>query len=95
MLFFSFNKHHREFSIVNLDPGSIGVADKVSSNCFAPLKGEGGNIWHPSEVSAAENVQLSDPRIVPEYEMKFKQSVNTEDIFLGVSIIKIFLILGI
>lgn len=33
-----------------------------------------------------QNSEVYDPRIVPEYEMKFKQAVTAEDVFLGVSV---------
>lgn len=52
----------------------------------APLKGKTDDIWHSSEADASQNIETYDPREVPEYEMKFKQAVTAEDVFLGVSI---------
>lgn len=49
------------------------------------MKSEGDDIWHQSEVTAAQTTQVLDPRVQPEYEIKFKQAVTTEDVFLGVS----------
>lgn len=43
------------------------------------------DIWHPAEVSAVSNLLPEDPRKVPQYEIKFKQAVGTEDVYLGVS----------
>lgn len=58
-----------------------------NSRPHAPLKGKSDDIWHPSEVPAASGtcctLETNDPRKIPEYEIKFKQSVKTEDIFLN------------
>ena len=53
----------------------------------ALLKGEGDEIWHPNELKNIDISEAQDPRETPEYEMKFKQSVGTEDVFFGVIII--------
>lgn len=58
----------------------------------APLKGDGDDIWHPSEAVLVHNTETCDPREVPEYEMKFKQAVTAEDVFLGVSAALMFMI---
>lgn len=55
----------------------------------APLKPEGDDIWHPLEVATAKTSEILDPRTVPEYEIKYKQAVTAEDVFLGVGITKI------
>ena len=52
----------------------------------APLKPEGDNIWHQSEAAIPQTSEILDPRTTPEYEIKYKQAVTTEDVFLGVSI---------
>ncbi|KAI4491449.1 dynein axonemal assembly factor 6 [Polistes fuscatus] len=67
-------------------PGDIKVQKEVPLDCVkphAPLKKEDDDIWHSSEVSTHSNLEINDPRKVPEYEIKFKQSVKTEDIFLN------------
>ncbi|XP_076674586.1 dynein axonemal assembly factor 6 [Andrena cerasifolii] len=72
-----------------IGPGDIGAKNAISGEHLgphAPLKGEAGDIWHPSEAVAVQNSEVYDPRIVPEYEMKFKQAVTAEDVFLGVSV---------
>ncbi|KOC63797.1 Uncharacterized protein CXorf41 [Habropoda laboriosa] len=72
-------------------PGNIGAQNGMSQNHAAgphtPLKAEADDIWHPSEAAAPQNSEAYDPREVPEYEMKFKQAVTTEDVFLGVSVV--------
>ncbi|XP_015519312.1 dynein axonemal assembly factor 6 [Neodiprion pinetum] len=72
-----------------LGPGDIGKRESGNlehSGPHAALKGEGDNIWHSSEVAAAPAAaEIFDPREVPEYEMKFKQAVSTEDVFLGMN----------
>ncbi|XP_032681620.1 protein PIH1D3 isoform X2 [Odontomachus brunneus] len=70
-----------------LGPGNIGVpsidAPQTHSGPHAPLRGVNDDIWHPSEAIDAQNTQDYDPRTVPEYEMKFKQAVTAEDVYLG------------
>ncbi|XP_078044979.1 dynein axonemal assembly factor 6 [Augochlora pura] len=68
-------------------PGDIGAqntASKQHAGPHAPLKGKTDDIWHPSEADATQNSEIHDPRKVPEYEMKFKQVVTPEDVFLGI-----------
>ncbi|XP_029178160.1 protein PIH1D3 [Nylanderia fulva] len=57
--------------------------DLAETGPHAPLKGAGDDIWHPSEALDTQNAQDYDPRQVPEYEMKFKQAVTAEDVYLG------------
>ena len=45
----------------------------------------GGDIWGADEVSVNQQYELEDSRPQPEYDMVFKQSVGTEDVFLGMS----------
>lgn len=75
-----------------IGPGDIGkatVTASASSDCSAAALKSCSNdlsdIWHPAEVNPIAALQSEDPREIPEYEMKFKQAVGTEDIFLGVS----------
>ncbi|KZC11961.1 PREDICTED: protein PIH1D3 [Dufourea novaeangliae] len=70
-----------------LGPGDIGTQNATSgkhAGPHAPLKGKTDDIWHPSEVDAVQNSETYDPREVPEYEMKFKQAVTAQDVFLGI-----------
>lgn len=69
-------------------PGDIGAPKGSSQDHAGPhasLKGEGDEIWHPSEITTAPTTEILDPRTAPEYEIKFKQSVSPEDVYLGVS----------
>ncbi|XP_029040699.2 dynein axonemal assembly factor 6 [Osmia bicornis bicornis] len=69
-----------------LGPGDIGNKNgrpQQHSGPHAPLKRNDDDIWHSSEVDSVQNLEFYDPRKVPEYEMKFKQSVSAEDVFLG------------
>uniref|UniRef100_A0AAY4AYU8 PIH1D1/2/3 CS-like domain-containing protein n=1 Tax=Denticeps clupeoides TaxID=299321 RepID=A0AAY4AYU8_9TELE len=68
-----------------MGPGHIGppaVAEKGSNT----QKRGNKNIWEDGEVvEGAEFDDLSDPRPQPEYDVILKQSVGTEDLFLGMS----------
>ncbi|XP_071629867.1 dynein axonemal assembly factor 6 [Temnothorax longispinosus] len=71
-----------------LGPGDIGAPSDPSpsdrSGPHAPLQGAGDDIWHPSEAADTRSShQDYDPRKAPEYEMKFKQAVTAEDVYLG------------
>ncbi|XP_043275700.1 dynein axonemal assembly factor 6 isoform X2 [Venturia canescens] len=71
-----------------LGPGDIGAPKGTLQEHVgphAPLKGDGDEIWHSSEINAAPKTEILDPRAVPEYEMKFKQSVSPEDVYLGMN----------
>ncbi|XP_047345200.1 dynein axonemal assembly factor 6 [Vespa velutina] len=66
-------------------PGDIEVQKDVPFNNLkphTPLK-EKDDIWHSSEVHTLPISEINDPRKIPDYEIKFKQSVKTEDIFLN------------
>ncbi|XP_012529273.2 dynein assembly factor 6, axonemal [Monomorium pharaonis] len=71
-----------------LGPGDIGASSEPSSQDrvgpHAPLQGAGDDIWHPSEAVDTRGSQDHDPRKMPEYEMKFKQAVTAEDVYLGI-----------
>ncbi|XP_053987312.1 dynein axonemal assembly factor 6 isoform X1 [Hylaeus volcanicus] len=67
------------------DIGAQTVANGAPENAgpHGPLKEGPDDIWHPSEADKAQYSETCDPREVPEYEMKFKQAVSAEDVFLG------------
>ncbi|XP_076183996.1 dynein axonemal assembly factor 6 [Ptiloglossa arizonensis] len=70
-----------------LGPGDINVQSVTTGQHMgphAPLNEGADDIWHSSEIDAVQNSETYDPREVPEYEMKFKQSVTPEDVFLGI-----------
>ena len=58
-------------------PASIGPPLRECETASEQSK----DIWSTSEVDQV--VAYSDPRPAPEYEMKFLQAVNTEDMYLG------------
>ncbi|KYM76283.1 Uncharacterized protein CXorf41 [Atta colombica] len=73
-----------------LGPGDIGASSDLSqdssqnrSGPHAPLQSKSDDIWHPSEAVDTQSLQDYDPRESPEYEMKFKQAVTAEDVYLG------------
>ena len=59
-------------------PASIGLPALPDSQ---PVTEQSKDIWNTSEVDRL--VAYSDPRPAPEYEMRFLQAVNTEDMYLG------------
>lgn len=66
-------------------PGSIGP--KAEDKLAGPkCQSEGENIWNADEVSGNQQYEYDDPRPQPDYEMMFKQSVGTEDVFLGMGL---------
>ncbi|XP_015608858.1 protein PIH1D3 [Cephus cinctus] len=73
-----------------LGPADIGAPTKVSAE-EATQKGRvtqvnTEDIWQLEEINRlGQTPEVSDPRQVPEYEMKFKQAVSTEDVFLGMN----------
>ncbi|XP_031779505.1 protein PIH1D3 isoform X1 [Nasonia vitripennis] len=67
--------------------GKANVAPCASPKPAAAKSAEApSDIWHPAEVSPIADLQSEDPRELPEYEMKFKQALGTEDIFLGMNL---------
>ncbi|XP_018533702.1 protein PIH1D3 [Lates calcarifer] len=70
-----------------LGPGHIGPArkkDKEVSTAY--VKKNSKDIWSEEEVAEGSQYDdLTDPRPQPEYEIILKQSVGTEDLFLGLS----------
>ncbi|XP_034009028.1 protein PIH1D3 [Trematomus bernacchii] len=70
-----------------LGPGQVGPPSKTDEEVStAYVKKNSKDIWSEEEV--AEGCQYeddNDPRPQPEYEIILKQSVGTEDIFLGLN----------
>ncbi|KPP65655.1 hypothetical protein Z043_115914, partial [Scleropages formosus] len=73
-----------------LGPGDIGPHKETEINPAPRCKKNSADIW--SEERLAEDEQsdgiadpIADPRQQPEYEIVLKQSVGTEDLFLGMS----------
>ena len=63
-------------------PGSIGpsVSGKQTDS---KLQAVTKDIWRDDEVAVNQHYEYDDPRPQPEYDVIFKQSVGTEDVFLG------------
>ncbi|CAG5896376.1 unnamed protein product [Menidia menidia] len=70
-----------------LGPGHIGPQPKkVKETSSAYMKKNSKDIWSEEEVAEGAHFEdLADPRPQPEYEIILKQSVGTEDLFLGLS----------
>uniref|UniRef100_A0A3B3TXR2 Dynein axonemal assembly factor 6 n=2 Tax=Poecilia latipinna TaxID=48699 RepID=A0A3B3TXR2_9TELE len=68
-----------EESYGQLGPGHIGPPPKKEKEGIK-------DIWSEEEVAEGSQYDdLADPRPQPEYEIILKQSVGTEDLFLGLS----------
>ncbi len=59
-------------------PGTIGTISKPGDQAA-----ERKAIWEEGEIAASDNYDYSDPRPQPEYDIIYKQSVGTEDVYLG------------
>ncbi|XP_006792445.1 protein PIH1D3 isoform X1 [Neolamprologus brichardi] len=70
-----------------LGPGHIGPPPKNEKQVStANTKKNSKDIWCEEEVAEGSQYDdLTDPRPQPEYEIILKQSVGTEDLFLGLS----------
>ncbi|KAJ0012323.1 hypothetical protein NQD34_013298 [Periophthalmus magnuspinnatus] len=69
-----------------LGPGSIGPKPKKDTPVASGSTSNSKYIWSEEEVAEGSQFDdLSDPRPQPEYEVIMKQSVGTEDVFLGLS----------
>ncbi|XP_016526960.1 protein PIH1D3-like isoform X2 [Poecilia formosa] len=70
-----------------LGPGHIGPPPKKEKEVStAYTKKISKDIWSEEEVAEGSQYDdLADPRPQPEYEIILKQSVGTEDLFLGLS----------
>ncbi|KAL7304088.1 hypothetical protein TKK_0003549 [Trichogramma kaykai] len=75
-------------SVEKTAPGNESSAEAAATNSSDEKKVQAkeSDIWHPAEVESIASFQKEDPRVVPEYKMKFKQSVGTEDIYLGMNL---------
>uniref|UniRef100_A0A673MQF2 PIH1 domain containing 3 n=1 Tax=Sinocyclocheilus rhinocerous TaxID=307959 RepID=A0A673MQF2_9TELE len=66
--------------------GSLGAPSGKNNKEALPVKKYSKNIWDEDEVTEGAHFDdLTDPRPQPEYEIVLKQSVGTEDLFLGLS----------
>lgn len=60
--------------------------DVYDVSCGSSVQRECADIWHAAETKKFQYFQQQrDPRVRPEYQMKYKQSLGTQDVFLGVS----------
>ncbi|XP_041848306.1 protein PIH1D3 [Melanotaenia boesemani] len=77
----------KNVTCVRMDPGHIGPPppkNKEVPNAYT--KKNSKDIWSEEEVAEGSHYDnLADPRPQPEYEIILKQSVGTEDLFLGLS----------
>ncbi|XP_062843867.1 protein PIH1D3 [Trichomycterus rosablanca] len=63
---------------------SSGKGNKAVNSAY--VKKQTNDIWDAEEVTGGTQFDdLEDPRSQPEYEVILKQSVGTEDLFLGIS----------
>lgn len=60
-------------------PGSIAPAHSKQPDSSVESK----DIWNTDEISGNQQYEYDDPRPQPQYDIIFKQSVGTEDVFLG------------
>ncbi|XP_041659715.1 protein PIH1D3 [Cheilinus undulatus] len=74
-------------SSAQLGPGHIGPPPKKEKEVTtAYMKKDSKDIWSEEEVAEGSQYEdLADPRPQPEYEIILKQSVGTEDLFLGLN----------
>ncbi|XP_050166462.1 dynein axonemal assembly factor 6 [Myiozetetes cayanensis] len=73
-------------SVGALTPGTIGPAKKETTGTFQVKSENRKTIWNTEEVpEGSEFDDTWDPREQPEYEILFKQSVGTEDVFFGMT----------
>lgn len=64
-------------------PGHIGESKKQRNSASKKDINQSKEIWCSEEITeGAEFDSLSDPRLQPEYDIIYNQSVTTEDIFL-------------
>lgn len=62
-------------------PGSIGHTAQGKSDVKSQSAGK--DIWNVADVSGKQQYEYDDPRPQPDYDIIFKQSVGTEDVYLG------------
>ncbi|XP_016147383.1 dynein axonemal assembly factor 6 [Sinocyclocheilus grahami] len=71
--------------MARMGPGHISEK-KSKEGSTAYVKKNSKNIWDEDEVTEGAHFDdLNDPQPQPEYEIVLKQSVGTEDLFLGLS----------
>ncbi len=63
-------------------PGSVGPP-RATGEATAKKETKSKDIWAAEEVLEKQQYEYDDPRPQPEYDILFKQSVGTEDVFLG------------
>ncbi|XP_077414415.1 dynein axonemal assembly factor 6 isoform X1 [Vanacampus margaritifer] len=70
-----------------MGPGHVGPpAKKEKEESSAYTKVNSKDVWNEEEVAEGPQYDdVTDPRPQPEYEIILKQSVGTEDVFLGLS----------
>ncbi|XP_070830949.1 dynein axonemal assembly factor 6 [Chaetodon trifascialis] len=69
-----------------LGPGHIGPRPKEDKEVSTAYVKNSKDIWSEEEVAEGSQYDdLADPRPQPEYEIILKQSVGTEDLFLGLN----------
>ncbi|XP_066508977.1 dynein axonemal assembly factor 6-like [Hoplias malabaricus] len=77
--------------MAKMGPGHIGASSSTSGKekkavSSVYLKKNTTDIWDVEEVTEGTHLDdLTDPRPQPEYDIILKQSVGTEDLFLGMS----------
>lgn len=49
---------------------------------------QGKDIWDSEFIPEGVNTEHEETRPQPNYDMKFKQNVGTEDVFLGIHLVK-------
>jgi len=66
-------------------PGSFGAPNKVKQAAAAPAR-DPKEIWDPEEVELEDLIVAPrDDRPVPDFDMYYKQDVDSGDVFLGTS----------
>ncbi|XP_043480129.1 dynein axonemal assembly factor 6 [Leptopilina heterotoma] len=66
------------------DTKSCKKEDGYEVSCGSSVQRECADIWHAAETKKFQYFQQQrDPRVRPEYQIKYKQSLGTQDVFLG------------
>ncbi|XP_051984889.1 protein PIH1D3 isoform X2 [Xyrauchen texanus] len=82
---------HKLKPMARMGPGHIGApaaptGENNKEGSTAYMKKNSKDIWDEGEVTEGAHFNdITDPRPQPEYEIVLKQSVRTEDLFLGLS----------
>mmetsp|Transcript_15196 Transcript_15196/g.41167 ORF Transcript_15196/g.41167 Transcript_15196/m.41167 type:complete len:191 (+) Transcript_15196:2236-2808(+) len=73
-------------SVSRPTPAAIGPKDLYNVKIAAPKAAKDPKaIWDESEVVDAVEDDIEDSRQIPEYEFRYKQAVESTDVFLGMS----------